>query len=154
VSAGALEPRLNLVTLASADIARAARFYKETLGWTPFVEADDIAFFDLGGVVLGFWTTAGLAGDVGAGGAGAGAERAPDARGFALSHNCRSEADVDGAFARLRAAGASILKAPHKTEWGGYSGYFADPDGNAWEIAFNPHWPLDVAGRIVPPKPS
>ena len=75
-------------------------------------------------------------------------------KGFALAFNARSEAEVDEIFDRLGKAGVRISKAPHKAEWGGYSGYFADPEGNAWEVAFNPFWPMDEAGRVTVPAPK
>ncbi|MGE0829287.1 MAG: VOC family protein [Hyphomonadaceae bacterium] len=139
-----LEQRLSLVTLGCADLARAKAFYKDVLGWRPFMEMDDIAFFDLGGLCFALWTEAGLRADMMR-------EAAPGSgvfRGISLAHNLRSEAEVDSAFAKLEAAGVQILKPPHRADWGGYSGYFADPDGNAWELAFNPMWPIDADGRL------
>ncbi|MBI1188564.1 MAG: VOC family protein [Alphaproteobacteria bacterium] len=137
-----MEQRLSLVTLGCADQARAKAFYKDAFGWTPFMEMDDIAFFDLGGVVLAVWTHDGLKADSHTDGA-LGAYR-----GSALAYNARTEAEVDAIFADLRARGAAILKAPVKAEWGGYSGYIADPDGHAWEIAYNPGWPIGPDGRL------
>jgi catechol 2,3-dioxygenase-like lactoylglutathione lyase family enzyme len=139
-----LEQRLSLVTLGVADMTRAREFYGQTLGWTPFFEMDDIALFDMGGLVFGLFVHKGLSEDM---------KRnliaAPEAyRGFALAHNVRSEADVDEAFARLKAAGAAILKEPERAEWGGHSGYFADPDGHPWEIAFTPTWRIGADGRL------
>lgn len=75
----------------------------------------------------------------------------PAFRGVALAWNCRSEADVDAAIARARAAGATVPKAPRKTFWGGYAGYFADPDGHLWEVAHNPGFPLSTDGRLMIP---
>jgi catechol 2,3-dioxygenase-like lactoylglutathione lyase family enzyme len=139
-----LEQRLSLVTLGSADIARSKAFYTKTLGWTPFFEVEDTVFFDLGGLVLSLFAHKGLSEDM---------KRdimtAPDAyRGFSLAHNVRSEAEVDAIFAKLRAAGAAILKEPERAPWGGYSGYFADPDGHPWEVAFNPAWTIGADGRL------
>jgi hypothetical protein len=133
------------VTLASADHARAKAFYKDVFGWTPFMEMDDIAFFDLGGIVLGLWTHEGLKSDSQTDGP------LSAYRGGALAYNARSEGEVDAIFAALKAKGATVLKAPARTEWGGCSGYIADPDGHAWEIAYNPGWPIGLDGRLQLP---
>ncbi len=139
-----VEARASVITLGVADVARAKAFYEKALGWTPFFSMDDIAFFDLNGLVFGLFKHEAFRADMGR----AGAFDAGAYRGFALAHNVRSEAQVDALFAAVSGAGAAILKAPHKTEWGGYSGYFADPDGNPWEVAFNPHWPIGADGRL------
>ena len=140
----ALEQRLSVVTLGAADISRSKAFYSKTLGWTPFFEAEDTVFFDLGGIVLGLYAHKGLSEDM-----KRNLMAAPEAyRDFALAHNVRSEAEVDAAFAKLKAAGAAILKEPERAPWGGYCGYFADPDGHPWEIAFNPAWPISGDGRL------
>jgi hypothetical protein len=140
-----LEQRLSLVTLGCADQVRAKAFYRDVFGWTPFLETDDIAFFDLGGIVLGVWTHEGLKADSHTDGP------LSAYRGSALAYNTRSEAEVDAIFADLKAKGATILKPPVKAEWGGYSGYIADPDGHAWEIAYNPGWPIGAEGRLQIP---
>lgn len=137
-------PRVSVITLGVADVARAAAFYEKALGWTLFFSMDDIAFFDLNGLVLGLFKHEAFRADMGRGGA----FEAGAYRGFALAHNVRGEAEVDALFAAVSAAGAEILKPPHKTDWGGYSGYFADLDGNPWEVAFNPHWPIGADGRL------
>jgi uncharacterized protein len=138
-----MDPRITLVTLGVADLGRAVAFYRDVVGWTPARELDDVAFFDLGGVVLSLWPHASLAGEL---------DLAPDVgpyHGFTLAHNVRSRDEVDALFAALRERGATIPKAPAATDWGGYSGYFEDPDGNRWEIAHNPGWPLDEDGRVI-----
>jgi uncharacterized glyoxalase superfamily protein PhnB len=76
---------------------------------------------------------------------------APAFRGVALAWNCRSESDVDAAIERARRAGGSVPKPPEKTAWGGYAGYFADPDGHLWEVAYNPGFPLTPDGRLTLP---
>ena len=140
----ALDQRLSLITLGTADMARARAFYEGVLGWTPFFEVPTTCFYDLGGLVLGLYAHEGLQGETRREPAAA-----PDAyRGFALAQNLRSVEAVDEAFARLKAAGATILAPPHKMEWGGYSGYAADPDGHPWEIAFNPGWTVLPDGRL------
>jgi uncharacterized protein len=138
-----LEQRVSLVTLGVADLDRARRFYEEGLGWRRGNTDESVAFYQLPGMILALWSRAALAEDAGvddSGRAGFG--------GIALAYNARSEADVDAVLAEAKAAGATVLKPAAATFWGGYSGYFADPDGHSWEVAWNPHWSLDEAGRI------
>ncbi|MFI4930864.1 MAG: VOC family protein [Burkholderiales bacterium] len=144
-----MEPRLSLVTLGVADLARAVAFYQQVLGWTVAANPPGIAFFDLGGLVLGLYPHADLARDMQLappGGSGA-------YEGFALAHNLRSRQEVDDVFAHLKRHGATIVKPPHQAEWGGYSGYFADPDGHKWELAYNPFWTVRADGRITMSPP-
>lgn len=102
-----------------------------------------IAFFDLNGTVLELFEREALAKDAGVSHEGSGFP------GFTLAHNVRSENEVDELFDEVRKAGARILKEPKKTDWGGYSGYFADPDGYLWEVAYNPSWNFDEKGRVL-----
>jgi catechol 2,3-dioxygenase-like lactoylglutathione lyase family enzyme len=135
-----MEQRLSLVTLGVADLARAERFYK-ALGWTRGNADAPVAFYQLNGMILALWSRAALAEDAGlSGGESFG--------GIALAYNARSKADVDAVIAEALAAGGGLLKAAHDTYWGGYSGYFADPDGHPWEVAWNPFWSLDAAGNV------
>ena len=131
--------RVSLVTLAVSDVARATEFYR-ALGWEPSAASveGEVTFFATQGALLGLWARDALAADSGV---------AMDGRNAALAINLESRDAVDGAFARVDAAGGQIVRAPHETDWGGYSGYFADPDGNLWEIAHNPFWPIDADGR-------
>jgi uncharacterized protein len=133
--------RVSLVTLAVADVARSTAFY-EALGWraSPASVPGDVTFLRTAGAILALWGAADLAADTGVDAA----EGMPGAgfRGVALAINVASEAEVDAAFAAAAAAGAVIVKPPVRTDWGGYSGYFADPDGHTWEVAHNPGWPL------------
>lgn len=141
------EQRVSVITVGVRDLAGMIRFYTEVLGFEDRGVKGEVAFFDAGGLVLGLWSETKLADD-----AGLAADRAGAFKGFALAFNARSQAEVDDIFGRLERAGARISKAPHKTYWGGYSGYFTDPEGNAWEVAHNPFWPLDEAGRVsIPP---
>ena len=143
-----MEPRLTLVTLGVADMARARRFY-ETLGFKASAASNaHVTFFQAGGTVLGLFGRAALAEDTHV------PDSAPGFSGVSLAHNCRSEAEVDAVLAEAGAAGARLLKSGQKVFWGGYSGYFADPDGHLWEVAFNPHFPLDAAGRLQLPSPA
>jgi predicted lactoylglutathione lyase len=142
----AMEPRLTLVTLGVADVARSKAFY-EALGFLPcgFVN-DNVAFYEAGGVVLGLFGRKSLAEDAGV------ADDGHGFRGVSLAHNTRSEAEVDAVLARAVRSGAKLIKPGQKVFWGGYSGYFADPDGHLWEVAYNPGFPLDAAGRMQLPK--
>jgi uncharacterized protein len=140
-----MEQRLTLVTLGVRDIGRARGFY-ERLGWrASSASTDDVAFFQAGGVVLGLYGREALAED---------ATVSPEGAGFtgvALAHNTASREAVDAVIAEAEAAGGTIVKLAEDVFWGGYSGYFADPDGHLWEVAWNPHFPFDEAGRLVLP---
>jgi uncharacterized protein len=136
-----MEQRLSLITLGVADVARSRRFY-EALGWFASGASEaSVTFFQLGGVVLSLWGRADLAGD-------AQLTDEPGWGGVALAHNARSRTEVDTILEEARGAGARILKPAQETFWGGYAGYFADPDGHAWEVAWNPHFPLDADGSL------
>jgi uncharacterized glyoxalase superfamily protein PhnB len=138
-----MDPRLTLVTLGVDDLDRAITFYRDVVGWTPASTADGVAFFDLGGTILALWPHRLLAADSGLSAEGLGAYH-----GFALAYNARSREDVDAIFAQLLERGADIAKLPVETHWGGYSGYFTDPDGHHWEVAHNPFWPIRDDGRV------
>ena len=143
-----MEPRITLITLGVEDLPRAITFYRDVVGWSPAsVAEDDVAFFDLDGFILALWRRASLAADIGADQSGRGSFEA-----VALAYNARSHDEVDAIFATLKERGASIVKPPLETDWGGYSGYFADPDGHHWEVAWNPFWPVRADGRIDFPK--
>jgi len=133
--------RVSLVTLGVTDLARAVGFY-ERLGWIVGNDwqAQEVAFFQCGGMVLALWDRAALAADSGTEPAEPGA--------IALAHNVESPAAVDAVLARARAAGATIVRAGAATEWGGYSGCFHDPDGHPWEVADNPSWHLAADGSV------
>jgi len=137
-----MESRLSLLTLGVVDLARSRHFY-EALGWvTDAAPDDDVVFFQAGALILGLWDRARLAEDSGVvdtGGWG----------GVTLAHNVRSPAEVDGVIEEARAAGASIVREPGATFWGGYSGAFLDPDGHPWEVAHNPYWSITDEGSTV-----
>jgi predicted lactoylglutathione lyase len=140
---------VSLVTLGVSDVPRAARFY-EALGFTRKVRAapeSEVAFFEAGTIALSLYRIGGLARD-----AGYPAVTMPAAfRGFSLAWNCDSEQEVDAVMALALKVGASELTAAKKADWGGYHGHFADPDGNIWEVAYNPQFPLAANGqRILP----
>jgi catechol 2,3-dioxygenase-like lactoylglutathione lyase family enzyme len=139
-------PRINLVTLGVADVARSTVFYV-ALGWRPSSGSQpEITFIQLGATVLGLFGHDDLADD-----AQLARAPAPAFRGVSLAINLESAEAVDAAMAAARAAGASVVKEPQHVFWGGYSGYFADPDGHLWELAYNPHWTLGADGAVTLP---
>jgi catechol 2,3-dioxygenase-like lactoylglutathione lyase family enzyme len=137
----AMEQRVSLVTLGVSDLARARAFY-EGLGWTSgAAPADDVVFFQAGGMVVALWSRTELAADSvmqDDGGWG----------GVTLAYNTRSPAEVDAVLDEARGAGGSVLREGAATFWGGYSGVFADPDGHPWEVAHNPHWSIADDGSV------
>lgn len=140
-----MRPNLTLVTLGVSDLAAAVRFYRDGLR-LPIAnewEKQGVAFVPCHGVVLALWPRKELAGDANVPDDGKGF------RGIALAHNCRDRAEVDAVLREAAKAGARVTKPAKETDWGGYSGYFADPDGHLWEVAHNPFWPLDAEGRIA-----
>lgn len=136
--------RITLITLGVADLARARAFY-ERLGWRAAEAQEGVAFYQLDGFVLALFGLSDLAQDQGRPGAALGTGA------VTLAQNFATEAEVDAAFAAALAAGATALKAPEKVFWGGYSGYWADPDGHVWEVAMNPFWPLNEDGTLTLP---
>ncbi|MGI3903021.1 MAG: VOC family protein [Janthinobacterium lividum] len=141
-----MDRRITIVTLGVASVPAARRFY-EALGWKPSSasQGDDVAFFQLNGLALSLFSRAALAADA------AVPNSPPGFSGITLAQNLDSPAAVDAAFAEALAAGATALKTPQTAFWGGYSGYFADPDGHIWELAHNPFFPLDADGALVLP---
>ena len=144
----AMEQRLSLVTLGVADLARSRRFYEDGLGWTASKAsvAGEVAFYQLVGVALALWGRAALAADAGV------PARSPGFAPVALAQNVRTRAEVDAVLARAEAAGGRITKPAEDTSWGGRSGYFADPDGHLWEIAWNPGFRLTEEGALELPR--
>jgi uncharacterized protein len=136
-----VEQRLSLVTLGVSDLARARAFY-EALGWrTGAAPADDVVFFQSGGMIVALWGRDQLAED-------SGVEDSGGWGGVTLAHNVRSAEEVDAVIAEAEKAGARIARPGGKTFWGGYSGIFVDPDGHPWEVAHNPHWTLAEDGSV------
>lgn len=138
-----MEQRLSLITLGVTDLARARAFYEDGLGFAKDNDEDDIAFYQLPGMVLALWSRAGLAEDMGLPDSGA------TFSGIALAQNVGSPDEVDAVIARAAEAGATVLKPATRTDWGGYSGYIADPDGHPWEIAHNPYWTVHEDGSTT-----
>jgi uncharacterized protein len=139
-----MDQRINYVTLGVADLARSRAFYAR-LGFTESAKSNpNIAFYEMPGLVFALYARAALAEDAHQPDAGA-----PSGfHGFALAQNQRSKAEVDQALAAALDAGAKLLKPAQDVFWGGYAAYFADPDGFAWEVAFNPYWPMEADGRL------
>ena len=138
---------VSLVTLGVSDLGRSIAFY-EALGFRRKAKAaQGVGFFQAGAVTFAVWPVDELAKD-----AHAEIAPAPGFRGVALAWNCRSEAEVDAVIERARAVGATVPKPAQKTFWGGHAGYFADPDGHLWEVAYNPGFPLTDDGRLTLPE--
>jgi catechol 2,3-dioxygenase-like lactoylglutathione lyase family enzyme len=138
-----VEQRVSLITLGVSDLARARRFYEDGLGWRRGNADDNVAFYEIPGGIFALWSRAALADDAGVVDAGAGGFA-----GVALAYNTRSKAEVDAVLAEAARAGARILKPGQDAFWGGYTGYFADPDGHIWEVAWNPGWTIEPDGRV------
>jgi uncharacterized protein len=145
------EQRLSLVTLGVSDLKRSRQFYRDVLGWTPSsLGGDDVAFFPLNGIVLGLFPRAALAADAGVEALEPGAADGALSR-VALAYNVRERDEVDRALGQIAAAGARVVKPAEDAPWGGRSGYFADPDGFLWEVAWNPGFPIREDGSIEVP---
>jgi catechol 2,3-dioxygenase-like lactoylglutathione lyase family enzyme len=136
-----MTPRITLITLGVDDLERALRFYRDGLGLKTEgivgaqFEHGAVAFFDLeGGLKLALWPRASIAHDTGLPTAG------PCPTEFSIGHNVASKVPVDEVMEQAQRAGATIVKPAHDTFWGGYAGYFQDPDRHLWEVAWNPHW--------------
>lgn len=136
---------ISLITLGVSDLARARAFY-EALGWEAAEAPEGVVFIQLAGQVLALFGIDDLAADMKAESAGLGKGA------ITLARNFTTEAEVDAAFDLALSAGATVLKRPEKVFWGGYSGYFADPDGHVWEVAMNPFWPLGEEGTLTLPR--
>lgn len=130
-----MEQRISLVTLGVIDVNKTAGFY-EAMGWSPVDTPDNIVVYDLLGQSIGLYPLAGLAEDIGL------PVESLGKGGMTLGQNLRSKEEVDALMAKVEGAGGKVLKQPQEVFWGGYHGYFADPEGHIWEIAFNPFSPL------------
>ena len=147
-----MEQRLSLITLGVADLARSRRFYCDGLGFrASSAGTDEVVFFDMGGVVLALYPRASLSADAGVSEVAPSTARPGGFGGFSLAHNVASREEVDAALEVARRAGAPRVKAAEEASWGGYVGYFEDPDGHIWEVAHNPHWKLSESGALVLP---
>jgi uncharacterized protein len=141
-----MHPSLSVITLGVEDLQRSRRFYCEGLGFRAARGSDEnIVFLQAGGVVLGLYPRKLLAEDAMLPHAASGFG------GITLARNVASKAEVDAALEQAERAGARILKSAREVFWGGYSGYFADPDGHPWEVAYNPYWELGEDGQVKLP---
>jgi len=130
-----MEPRISFVTLGVADLPRAIAFYAGALRLPQRKSPPTVAFFEMGRTWLALFPARDLAADAGVPSEGSGFPR------FALAHNTRSPAEVDALLAQAASGGGRVVKPGQRTGWGGYAGYFADPDGFLWEVAWNPEFP-------------
>jgi catechol 2,3-dioxygenase-like lactoylglutathione lyase family enzyme len=136
-----MKQSLSVITLGVVDLVRSKRFYAEGFGWASVFENEDIIFFQMNGFVLGTFRKQTLDEDmnrIGSTASGA----------YALAHNVAERDGVEPAMEQLLAAGGTLLRAADSPPHGGFRGYVADPDGHAWEIAWNPQWPIDAAGHV------
>lgn len=133
---------VSVITLGTSDLVRSRRFYTQGFGWTPVFENAEIIFYQLNGIVLGTFLLGSLEEDMQRFGLGS-----PGA--FALAQNLHARSEVEPLLERLVAAGGTLLRAADAPPHGGFRGYAADPDGHAWEIAWNPTFRMDAAGNVV-----
>lgn len=133
-----MKPKISLITLGVTDLERSLRFYRDGLGFPThnYTEGQDVVFFALEGTWLALYPRESLAEDAGIPAQGSGFG------GITLAHNVASKDGVDEVYALALQHGAKAVKQPAEVFWGGYSGYFADPDGYLWEVAFNPFMDL------------
>ena len=139
-----MEQRLSIVTLGVADLDRARGFYLDGLGWSEQAQdSDGIVFIQMPGIIFALYPIDALAEDI-----GIDPPSGITPGGITLAYNTRSEAEVDDTLATAVTAGALLVKAAEKVFWGGYSGYFSDPDGHLWEVAYNPFSTIAEDGSI------
>ncbi|MEZ5172106.1 MAG: VOC family protein [Bacteroidia bacterium] len=139
-----MRQNLNIITLGVSDLKRSVDFYEQGLKWHRSPKSQgDIVFYNLGGIVLALYPVDKLAEDIGISDAG------NDFKGFTLAYNTQSEKEVDETLKLAEKAGAKILKPAQSVFWGGYSGYFADPDGFIFEVAFNPFVEFDADFNLI-----
>jgi uncharacterized protein len=137
-----MQQQISVITLGIADLARSKKFYSDGFGWSPVFENEEIAFYQMNGFVLGTWLKAALEKD-------SGRTATPDTGAFALAHNVSAEGEVAEVMERLVAAGGKLLQEASAPPHGGRRGYVADPDGHAWETAWNPTWSIDDKGLVT-----
>ncbi|WP_102959649.1 VOC family protein [Mangrovicella endophytica] len=137
-----MQQHVSVITLGIDDLPRSRRFYAEGFGWTPVFDNDEIVFYQMNGFILGTWLQHALEGDM---------QRSGLVRpgAFALAHNVGTKKEVQPLIDRLAAAGGDVLRPGDAPVHGGFRGYVADPDGHAWEIAWNPSFAMDEHGHIT-----
>lgn len=139
-----MRQKLNLITLGTEDFSRSLDFYEKGLGWKKSEKSmDGLALFDLGGIILALHPREELAADTSL------PYQPSTFSGLTISHNTRSEKEVDEILEKVAALGGRIVKPVQKVYWGGYSGYFKDLDGHLFEVAYNPFWELDEKGNVI-----
>jgi catechol 2,3-dioxygenase-like lactoylglutathione lyase family enzyme len=139
-----MEQRLTIITLGVSNLPKSTTFYEGVFGWKKAASSNaDISFFHLNGIELALFEKHALAEDANMPPVGNGFEN------FTIAYNTRNEKEVDELFLSLTRGGASAVKGPAKTSWGGYSAYISDPDGHLWEIAYNPYLILDANGNTM-----
>ncbi len=138
-----MKQQISFLTLAVNDLEKMKHFYHEVLGWNLLKDDQGIVFFKMNGFIFGLYPTSELANDIGIENDGSGFKK------FTLAINFSSEKEVDDEFRKLENEGVNIIKTPSKVFWGGYSGYFADPENNYWELAYNPFLEMDTEGNII-----
>jgi len=137
-----MQHQISVVTLGVRDLARSRRFYADGFGWKPVFENEEIIFYQMNGFVFGTWLQHALAEDM---------RRADFAApgAYSLAHNVASREEVEAVIDHLSRFGGRILRPADAPPHGGYRGYVADPDDHAWEIAWNPAWPIDAQGHVT-----
>ena len=137
-----MQQQISVVTLGIGDLARSRRFYADGFGWKPVLETQEIIFYQMKGLMLGTWLASALAAD---------SQRKPATgpAAFALAHNVTSKDAVQPTIDHLVRFGGALLRAADAPPHGGFRGYVADPDGHAWEIAWNPAWPISPEGYVT-----
>jgi uncharacterized protein len=137
-----MQQQISVITLGIADLARSRAFYASGFGWTPVFENEEVAFYQMNGLMLGTWLAKSLEADMQDSGRSGKSS-------YALAHNVPKQGDVGPLIAALVAAGGTLLRAADAPEHGGCRGYVADPDGHPWEIAWNPAWAIDDQGHVT-----
>lgn len=137
-----MQQQISVITLGVGDLTASKRFYVAGFGWRPVFENDEIAFYQMNGLVLGTWLRGELEADM---------QRpsAAEPGAVSLAHNVGSAEEVARVLEQLARAGGRVLRAPAAPPHGGFRGYVADPDGHAWEIAWNPAWSIDDQGHVT-----
>jgi len=135
-----MQQQISVITLAIGDLGRSRRFYSDGFGWRPVFANEEIVFYQMNGLVLGTWLQGAMQNDI--------QRKAASPGAFSLAHNVAAQHDVEPLIARLAAHGGRVLRQAGATDYGGMRGYVADPDDHAWEIAFNPAWPISPEGYV------
>ena len=136
-----MQQQISVITLGIADLARSRRFYTEGFGWKPVFENPDVVFYQMNGLMLGTWLTKELEGDM---------RRSLTRPGaYSIAHNVATKDEVQPVIDRLAQFGGKVLRPADAPPHGGFRGYIADPDDHAWEIAWNPAWPISPEGYVT-----